>query len=117
MIFSACCWVTPSVNSVRGSCSVVCAPVLSVVVVDTTVVVPTAITSMSGSSRRVKDPRPAPPVEFMKIATLSPGLTKPATRAVSVRLIDIAIIPLGMVSALVAAAVVPNLLAMICSPG
>ena len=93
------------------------APVGSVVVVETTVVVPTAITSMLFSSSRVNEPRPAPPFELRKMATLSPGLTNPATRAVSVRLIEIAMLPLGIVSVLVAAAVAANFVEMICSPG
>ena len=43
----------------------------------------------------------------MKIATLSPGFTKPATRAGSERLTEMAILPLGMVRP-VAAPVAPN---------
>ena len=52
----------------------------------------------------------------MKIATLSPGFTKPATRAGSVRLTEIAILPLGMVRPL-AVPVAPNLELISCSPG
>ena len=53
----------------------------------------------------------------MKMATLSPGFTKPATRAGSVRLIEIAILPLGMVSPVAAAPVAPNLELVSCSFG
>ena len=53
-----------------------------------------------------------------KIATCDPGFTKPATRAGSVRLTEIAILSLGMVSADGAdSASPPNLSEMICSPG
>ena len=52
----------------------------------------------------------------MKIATSEPGVTKPATRAGSLRLTEIATIPLGIGSTLLSAAP-PNLEAMTCSPG
>ena len=50
--FSASAWVTARVSRVFGSCSAVCAPSASVVVVGDTVVVPTPITWMLGSSSR-----------------------------------------------------------------
>ncbi len=55
-------------------------------------------------------------VPLRKIATLSPGFTKPATREGSERLIEIAILPLGIVRP-VLAPVAPNLEAISCSPG
>ena len=58
MIRSASVWGTERVKSVLGSCSVVCAPAGSVVVVLTTVVAPTAITWTLGSSSRVVAPAP-----------------------------------------------------------
>ena len=79
------------------------------------VVVPAPMTWTFGRSSRLKVP-PAPPAPVMKMATLSPGFTKPATRAGSVRLTEIAILPLGMVSPL-AVPVAPNLELISCSPG
>ena len=58
-------------------------------------------------------------VPVRKIATSEPGLTNPATRAVSVRLTEIAMLPLGMgrlVSASTSAAP-PNFSGISCSPG
>ena len=55
-----------------------------------------------------------------KIATSDPGLTNPATRAVSVRLIEIAMLPLGigrLVESASTSEAPPNLLVISCSPG
>ena len=59
---------------------------------------------------------PLVPLPFMKMATLSPGFTNPATRAGSVRLTEMAILPLGIARALALPAT-PNFEVISCSPG
>ena len=94
----------------------VCAPAGSVVVVGTTVVAPTAMTWTLGSSRRVAASPPSSGVVLVKIATLAPGFTKPATRPVSDRFTEIAMLPSGMFSVSWSPAA-PNLAVTICSFG
>ncbi len=112
----------------RGSCSVCWVPSSAVVVVVTGVVLPTPRTVTRSRSIWVRDcprlgrsvgGRGAGRVEtpVTKIATSEPGLTKPATRSGSVRLIEMAILFAGMPSGEAAsAALAPNLSATICSP-
>ena len=114
---SAWAWSTDSVKRVRGSCSVVVAPVASAVTVwETSVVAPTATTSTSGSSSRVNR-LPASSVPVRNTATRAPGLTNPATRPVSERFSEMATCPSDSARPLLAAAVAANFEVRICSPG
>src|SRR5690606_36446718 len=113
----ACSWVSAKVISVRGSCSVTDSPSSLVEVVVIVEVVPTPSTRTRCSSVPVYSGWSVPASSVKKTATCEPGVTKPATRAGSVRLTDTAIIPSGIASVVLSTAPEPNLLEVICSSG